>query len=149
MPRPAYLSLVPGCSGELADVDETAIDETAIDETETAVLVAAEVAAVLARASDEVTAAAPLTLPLALSLCMERHDADVTELVDAMQLVRRAVLAVSGLDSASEPVPLVTGDLRSAALGFAEYLRGLIGRAARASAAAPEVVAQAAAMQLA
>jgi hypothetical protein len=113
------------------------------------VLVAAEVAGVLARASDEVTAAAPLALPLALSMCMERHDADVTELVDAMQLLRSAVLAVSCLDPEKEPVPLVTGDLRTAALGFAEYLRGLIGRAARAGAAAPEVVARAAAMQLA
>lgn len=150
---PPYLSLVPALPGSWAAADEVEVDDVedddSVDELEITALVAAEVAGVLGRASDEVTAVAPLTLALALSLCMERHDADVAALVDAMQLLRRAVLAVSCLDSASEPVPLVTGDLRSAALGLAEYLRGLISRAAQASAAAPEMVARAAAMQLA
>ncbi|HLW45310.1 MAG TPA: hypothetical protein VKR78_03775 [Acidimicrobiales bacterium] len=111
--------------------------------------VAAEVAAVLAGATDEVLAAAPLTLPLALSVCMERNDAGIEGLISAMQSLRRAVLAVSGLDVRSEPVPLVTGDPRTAALGLAEYLRGLLCRAARACAAAPDDVASAAAARLA
>jgi hypothetical protein len=112
-------------------------------------LVAAEVGAVLAGATDEVLAAAPLMLPLGLSVCMERHDAGTEGLISAMQALRRAVLAVSGLDPRSEPVPLVAGDPRTAALGLAEYLRDLLVRAARACAAAPDDVASAAASRLA
>lgn len=111
--------------------------------------VAAEVAAVLAGATDEVLAVAPLTLPLALSLCMERNDAGAEGLISVMQSLRRAVLAVSGLDPRSEPVPLVAGDRRTAALGLAEYLRGLLARVACSSAAAPLDVAAAAAAHLA
>ncbi len=112
-------------------------------------IVAAEVAAVLAGSTDEHLAAAPLALPLALSVCMQRHGAGTDGLVAAMKSLRRAVLAVSGLDPRTEPVPLLAGDPRTAALGFAEYLRGLIGRAARACAAAPDDVASAAASRLA
>jgi hypothetical protein len=88
-------------------------------------------------------------LPLALSVCMERKDAGTEGLISAMQSLRRAMLAVSGLDPRSEPVPLVAGDPRTAALGLAEYLRGLLGRAARACAVAPDAVASAAAARLA
>ncbi len=112
-------------------------------------LVAAEVAAALAGATDDVLSSAPLMLPLALSVCMERHDAGTEGLISAMLSLRRAVLAVSGLDSRSEPVPLVAGDPRTAALGLAEYTRGLLVRAARACAAAPDDVASAAAARLA
>jgi len=111
--------------------------------------VAVEVAAVLAMATDDVLAAAPLTLPLALSVCMERHDAGVSGLISAMLSLRDAVLAVADLDPGSEPVPLVAGDPRTAALGLAEYLRGLLSRAARSCAAEPDVVAHAAASRLA
>jgi hypothetical protein len=111
--------------------------------------VAAEVAAVLAGATDDVLATAPLTLPLALSVCMERHDAGTEGLISAMQSLRRAVLAVSGLDLRSEPVPLMAGDPRAVALALAEYLRGLLARAARARAADPDDLASAAAARLA
>jgi|GEM_PF-3064755 len=109
----------------------------------------AEVAAALARATDEVVATSPLVLPLALSLCMERHDAGVEGLIAVMQALRKAVLAESGLDAASEPVPLVAGDPRTAALRLAEHLRALLVRAAQACAAAPDEVASAAAARLA
>jgi hypothetical protein len=112
-------------------------------------VVAADVAAVLAEVSDEVVTGAPLTLPLALSVCMERHAVGTGGLIEAMQALRAALLAVSGLDPRAEPTPLVTGDARRAALGLAEYLRDLLARAARASSAAPHVVASAAAAQLA
>jgi hypothetical protein len=146
-----HLSLIVGSGPSAADeLDEPADDtaETAEDGVSESV-VAAEVAAVLAGATDEVLAAAPLTLPLALSVCMERHDAGTEGLISAMQLLRKAVLTVSGLDPRTEPVPLVAGDPRTAALGLAEYLRGLLGRAARACAAAPDDVASAAAARLA
>ncbi len=123
----------------------TAPDEDGASEK----LVAADVAAVLAGATDEVVARAPLALPLALSVCMQRHDAGTEGLIGAMQALRRAVLAVSGLDPRSEPVLLVAGDQREAALRLAEYLRGLLGRAARACAAAPDDLASAAAAHLA
>jgi hypothetical protein len=134
----------PGEVDELADATAEA-EEDGVSEG----LVAAEVAAVLAEATDEVLAAAPLTLPLALSVCMERHEAGTDGLIVAMRSLRLAVLAVSGLDPRSEPVPLVAGDPRTAALGFAEYLRGLLVRAGRACASAPDDVAQAAAARLA
>lgn len=134
----------PGKVDELEDATAEA-EEDGVSEG----VVAAEVAAVLAEATDEVLAAAPLSLPLALSVCMERHEAGTDGLIAAMHSLRRAVLAVSGLDPRSEPVPLVAGDPRTAALGFAEYLRGLLVRAARACSAAPDDVAQAAAARLA
>ncbi|MDA8312929.1 MAG: hypothetical protein M0Z46_20405 [Actinomycetota bacterium] len=112
-------------------------------------LVAAEVAAVLGGATDEMLAAAPLALPLALSVCMQRHDAGADGLIAAMQSLRRAVLAVSGLDPGSVPVPLAAGDPRMAALTLAEQLRRLLVQAARTCAAAPEEVASAAAARLA
>jgi len=134
------LFLIQGGDGE---------DEVAPDQADDDATVAAEVAAALAQATDEAVSSAPLTLPLALSVCMERHAVGATGLIDAMQALRTALLAVSGLDPRCEPVPLVAGDARAAALGLAEYLRGLLGRAARASAVAPDAVASAAAAKLA
>lgn len=134
-----HLTLVIG-SGPAPDAGEDEASEH---------LVAAEVAAVLAGATDEVLAKAPLTLPLALSICMERHDAGTEGLISAMQALRHAVLSVSGLDPRTEPVPLVAGDPRTAALGLADYLRDLLVRAGRSCAAAPDEVASAAAARLA
>lgn len=112
-------------------------------------VVVAEVAAVLAAATDEMLASAPLTVPLALSVCMGRHGAGVEGLISAMQTLRRSVIAVSGLDPRAEPTPLVAGDPRTAALGLAEYLRRLIARAARCCAVAPLDLASAATALLA
>jgi len=150
-----HLTLVLGSRAEVGRGDTPGVEElsdTTPEAEEDGVsegLVAAEVGAVLAGATDDVLAAAPLMLPLALSVCMERHDAGTEGLISAMQSLRRAVLAVSGLDPRSEPVPLVTGDPRTAALGLAEYMRNLLVRAARACAAAPDDVASAAAARLA
>lgn len=152
MPR---LTLIMG-SGSAQSWDDDAEEPDERDELEEAAedgvsesVVAAEVAAVLAGATDEVLAAAPLTLPLALSVCMERHDAGTEGLISAMQSLRRAVIAVSGIDPRNEPVPLAAGDPRTAALTLAEYLRGLLDRAALACATAPDAVASAAAARLA
>lgn len=134
-----HLTLVMGTVAT-AEAEEDGVSENQV---------ATEVAAVLAGATDEVLSRAPLTLPLALSVCMERHDAGTDGLILAMQTLRRAVLAVSGIDPRSEPVPLVAGDPRTAALGLAEYLRDLLVRAAQACAAAPDDVASAAVARLA
>ncbi len=134
-----HLTLVPG-GAAASEAEEDGAPES---------LVVAEVAAVLAGATDEVLAASPLTLPLALSVCMQRHDAGTEGLISAMQSLRRAVLAVSGLDAGSEPVPLVAGDPKAAVLSLADYLRDLLSRAARVCAAAPDDVASAAAARLA
>jgi hypothetical protein len=91
---------------------------------------AGEVAAVLADTTDEALANAPLALPLALSLCMERHGVDAEGLLDAMRLLRRALLASAGPQAAEAPVPLAAGDPRSAALGLAAHLHELFGWAA-------------------
>jgi hypothetical protein len=112
-------------------------------------LVASEVANALAAASDDALVAAPLALPLALSVCMQRHGVDADRLVDTMRALRVAVLRVAGMDRASEPVPVAAGDPRSAALAMADYLVGLLRRAVRESGSSPDDVASAAAALLA
>jgi hypothetical protein len=111
--------------------------------------VAAALAAVLAEATEDLMTDAPLALPLALSVCMAHHDTGTEDLIALLRSLRGAILTVSGLDPRSEPVPLVAGEPRRAALGMAEHVRGLLTRASRACAAAPDVVAHAAAAQLA
>lgn len=111
-------------------------------------VVAGEVAAVLAGATDEVLAGAPLALPLALSVCMERHGVGAEELLESMRLLRRAVLLVSGLDAATEPVPIASGEPRAAVLCLADYLHGLLTRAAGSTGHDRGVIASSAAAHL-
>jgi len=111
-------------------------------------VVAGEVALVLSGTSPQDLASGSLVLALALSVCMERHGVGAEGLVGAMRLLRGAVLADSGLDAASEPVPLAAGDPRSAALALARYLHGLLERAARAIGCGPDAVASSAAARL-
>jgi hypothetical protein len=111
-------------------------------------LVAGEVAVVVAEVPGDVLTTAPLTLPLALSVCMARHEVEADTLVEAMRLLRRAVLAVSTLDPESEPVPLGSGDPRTAALNLAQYLHDLFGRAAEAAGVARGAIATSAVAQL-
>jgi hypothetical protein len=141
-PRRPRLALLTGGRSVAAAEDGIPDGRLAVAE------VAAEVAAVLAAATDDVVSGAPLALPLALSVCMQRHGEGADGLVEAMQLLRETVLAVSGLDAAGEPVPLVVGDARTAALVLAGYLHDLLDRAARASATPRGAVALAAAEQL-
>jgi hypothetical protein len=111
--------------------------------------VAAEVALVLGGVSDDVLATGPLTLPLALSVCMERHGTDPEGLMEAMRLVRTAVVCVAGLDPAAEPVPLGAGDPRRGALALADYLLSLLRRAGAATTRPLGALAAAAAAHLA
>lgn len=117
------------------------IPEAPDDPAEAGRQVAGEVALVVAGTSEDTLRGAPLALPLALSLCMARHELEADALVAAMQLLRRAILAVSPLDQSCEPVPLGAGDARMAALHFAKYLHRLFDRAAEATGLGRDAVA--------
>jgi hypothetical protein len=72
-----------------------------------------------------------LTIPLGVSAWIVRSDVDLAEACDALLELRGAFLSVSGLDRASEPVPLLGGDRRTSVLTLAVYLDGLLDRGAR------------------
>ena len=74
-----------------------------------------------------------LILTLSLSAWIRRADVGLGTARDDLLGLRRALLEVSGLDRASEPVPLTGLDERRAVLNLAAYVVGLIGRAARAA----------------
>ena len=62
---------------------------------------------------------------------MKRHGMGLDETVRTVLEIRAALLAVPGLDAASEPVPLRVPDRVMFVLNLAVYLDGLLGRAAR------------------
>ncbi len=72
-----------------------------------------------------------LTLPLGLSAWMRLAGLDLAEARDVLLILRSRLLETSGLDRASEPVPLLAGDERTAVLALAVYLEGLVARASR------------------
>lgn len=72
-----------------------------------------------------------LAIPLGLSAWIVRASVDLPDAFDALLRVRAEVLAVSGLDRVSEPVPLRVGDPRAALRSLGSYLYDLVGRAAR------------------
>ncbi len=71
-----------------------------------------------------------LGLELGLSLWMRRADLAVADACSILLTVRDALVAASGLDPDHEPIPLLAGDDRTATLGLAIYLHGLVDRAA-------------------
>lgn len=146
-PRP-QLSLLfgGGCPGREAAV----LEPTALVDGEDDLLVrlAGDIAQLLAAAPDTDAIQAPLALPLGLSACMVRHCVDPEGLIEAMLPLRRALIAVSALDAASEPVPLPAGEPEDAALHLAAYLHGLLARASAASDLQRHALASAAAQQL-
>lgn len=74
-----------------------------------------------------------LSLPLCLSLWLRRSGADLAGALHGLLGLRSTLLEVSGLDAASEPVPLTGGDERRSLLNLSIYLHHLIGRAAAAA----------------
>ena len=83
-----------------------------------------------------------LAIPLGLSAWIVRASVDLPDAFDALLRVRAEVLAVSGLDRASEPVPLRVGDPRAALRSLGSYLYDLVGRAARHLGVSPVEVAE-------
>jgi len=69
-------------------------------------------------------------IPFGLTASMARHGARAEDVVEAVLVVRRALIVATGLDPATEPVPLVVGDPRVAAVNLGVYLQGLIDRGA-------------------
>ena len=106
-----------------------------VDEREDADLLrlAGEIILLLAAAPDGEPARTHVALPFGLSACMARHCLDPEGLIEAMLPLRRALIAASRLDAASEPVPLTAGEPKDAALALAAYLHGLLTRASAAS----------------
>lgn len=71
-----------------------------------------------------------LNLDLEVSVWLRRSGAELTTVPGALLALRRALLEVSRLDAATEPVPIVIGETQRAVSNLCVYLHGLITRAA-------------------
>jgi hypothetical protein len=91
---------------------------------------------------DEPLPPGDLAIPLGLSAWIVRASVDLPDAFDALLRLRAEVLAVSGLDRASEPVPLRVGDPRAALRSLGSYLFDLVGRAARHARLSPVELAE-------
>jgi hypothetical protein len=80
-------------------------------------------------------------IPFGLTAAMARRHASVRAVVDALLVLRQAVIAAAGIDPATEPVPLVVAEPDVAAVSLVAYLRDLVERAAAAVGASREAVA--------
>jgi len=87
-------------------------------------------ALVVATAAAEAEGPESQVLAFGLTASMARHGAGAADVVAALVAARRALIAVTGLDPTTEPVPLVVGDQRVAAINLAVYLHGLLDRGA-------------------
>jgi hypothetical protein len=83
-----------------------------------------------------------LSLVFSLSAWLRTSGAGIGEALSALLDLRSALLEVAALDRASEPIPLIAGEPRTALLSLATYLHGLIVRAARISGAGSEAVVE-------
>ncbi len=83
-----------------------------------------------------------LSLELGLTLWMSRSGAGVHQVRSTLRALRSALLRASDLDEASEPVPLMAGDDRTAVLNLAIYLHGLLQRSARSRGSSPAQIAE-------
>jgi len=87
---------------------------------------------------------ADLALELGLSACMQMSNTDVDCAIGQMWSIRKAVLEVSRLDTASEPVPFGGSSERLDLMNLALYLGNLVERAAaQGGCDADSIVAQA------
>jgi hypothetical protein len=91
---------------------------------------AQEAAFGLAELDDCDLAPGNLCLPLGLSLWMQRAGVGLRAARDTLLQLRDALIAASGLDAHTEPVPLVVADPETSALSLARYVEGLLRRAA-------------------
>jgi len=105
---------------------------------------AREVLQCIARLPGEGQVTASLSLCFGLSAWMKRFGLGLDETVNTILNLRTALLSVSGLDAASEPVPLRVQDHVVFVLNLAVYLEGLLGRAAGTLGATPGETADAA-----
>ena len=98
----------------------------------------------LAELTDDDVRGSKLNLELEVSVWLRRSGAELSSVPRALLALRRAVLDVSELDAASEPVPLVIEDTQLAVANLCVYLHGLIGRAATSVRLAPAALVESA-----
>jgi hypothetical protein len=79
-------------------------------------------------------------LDLGVSVWISRSGECLDDAVGVMLAMRTALIKASGLDPAAEPVPFWGADPRRDVLNLADYLRGLIGRAAREAGCGREAI---------
>jgi hypothetical protein len=104
----------------------------AIDTGRTRADFAGEVIALIAKLSEDGPLGVSLSLPFGLSAAMKRHGLGLEDTISAVLSLRAALLSVSDLDAATEPVPLRVPDPVLFVLNLAVYLDGLLGRSSRA-----------------
>jgi hypothetical protein len=85
---------------------------------------------------------ADLTLELGLSLWMNHAGTDLHAARATMLAIRHVLLEVGGMDSDTEPVPLLGLAPRLDALNLAAYLGDLVIRAARSAQCEPALIAE-------
>ncbi len=73
-----------------------------------------------------------LTLELGVSLWLRRSGTSLVEACDTLLEIRRVILDVSGLDPATEPVPMVGRSLRLDVVNLVAYVGELLQRASAA-----------------
>ncbi len=83
-----------------------------------------------------------MTLELVVTLWMTKAGCDVATLRQTLLELREVLLESSVLDEATEPVPLVAADERTAVLSLATYLWGLLRRAAASVSSPPATLAE-------
>lgn len=83
-----------------------------------------------------------LTIPLGLSAWIVRASIGLPDAYDALLRLRGALLDASGLDRASEPVPLRIAEPHAALKSLGAYLFGLVDRAARHRTVTPVELAE-------
>jgi hypothetical protein len=83
---------------------------------------------------------ADMTLELGLSLWLHRSSTSVDEAVDALAVVKDALVEAAGMDPEFEPIPLVGRAPRDDLMNLAGYVSQLIPRAVRAANCTAEVL---------
>ena len=83
-----------------------------------------------------------LTLLFALSVWLRICDLGPVAACSGLVGLRRALLEASGLDEATEPVPLLAGDSRNALLGISVYLHGLVNRSVARAGIPPRAIVE-------
>jgi len=105
---------------------------------------AGEIVHCLARLCADGPLEGSLGLSFGLSAWMKRYGVGLDETAEAILRLRFALVSVSGLDEASEPVPLRVSDRAVFVLNLAVYVEGLLGRAAGVLGVTPGQAADAA-----
>ena len=94
--------------------------------------------------SDDAAGPTPgdLTLPLGMSAWIVRAAIGLPDAHEALMRLRSALVSASGLELRQEPVPLRVADPKTAICTLAEYLFGLVRRAARHAGRTPVELAE-------